>query len=176
MARHGCTKGRAGREAVGHSRHVVLFSDFDGVVHPRPTAGRTAGLFCSMHLLEEVLREIPEVEVVISSSWREHHPFEEIREYFAEDLRSRVVGVTQSLSHKRSPAWLRAYPRHAECIAWLQRNRLRGTYWLALDDSPEEFAPGCTQLIAVDGTEGLTPFVAGMLLQRLRSSIAGCGA
>jgi hypothetical protein len=175
MARLGCTKDDARLGAAGR---VVLFTDFDGVVHPRPTAGRDAGLFCSIHLLEDVLRHVPNVQVVISSSWREHHPLEEMREYFAEDLRERIVGVTPMLRRELEsiPESLLPYPRHAECIAWLHRERAPGTCWLALDDSPEEFVPGCTHLIPVDGSEGLTRFVAGMLLQRLRSSIAVCGA
>jgi len=178
MSSHGCTEGRAGRQAFGRSRRVVLFTDFDGVMHPRPTAGRDAGLFVSLHLFEGVLREVPAIEVVISSSWREHHPFDVMREYFAEDLRERIVGVTPLLRRELEsvPESLLPYPRHAECIAWLQRERAPGTCWLALDDSPEEFVPGCTHLVPVDGSEGLTRFVAGMLLQRLRSSIAVCGA
>jgi hypothetical protein len=155
-------------------RRAVLFTDFDGVLHPRPTAGRSSDLFCSMHLLEDVLREVPVIEVVISSSWREHHPFDEMREYFAEDLRTRIVGVTATLAGELEsvPRSLRAYPRHAECTAWLHRNRPQGTCWLALDDSPLEFAPGCTQLVVVDGAEGLTQQTAGDLLDRLRDCVS----
>jgi hypothetical protein len=175
MRSDGFIRRAAGQDALASMRRAVLFTDFDGVLHPHPTAGRSSDLFCSMHLLEDVLRQVPEVEVVISSSWREHHPFDEMREYFAEDLRERIVGVTPMLRSELASisASLRAYPRHAECIAWLQQNRPRGTCWLAIDDTPEEFPPECTQLIVVDGADGLTAATAAVLLDRLRSLASG---
>jgi hypothetical protein len=165
-----------GPESEMHSlkRGVVLFADFDGVLHPRPGAGRASGLFCSMHLFEDVLRQVPNVQVVISSSWREHHQIEEMREYFTEDLRRRIVGVTPILGGdaESAPASLRPHSRHAECITWLQRNRSPGTCWLALDDTPEEFAPECTQVMVIDGADGLTAATAAVLLDRLRDCVS----
>jgi hypothetical protein len=88
-------------------RHVILFLDFDGVLHPRPVAARNCEVFCAIHRLEDVLRQVPDVEVVISSSWRHHHPFGEMREYFAEDVRCRV-GVTPTCTISRT-GWPRTW-------------------------------------------------------------------
>jgi hypothetical protein len=150
---------------------MVLFIDIDGVLHPRPIIGRTGEheLFASLHLLEDVLRQVPHVEVVISSSWRERHPFDEMREYFAEDLRDRIVDVTPLPPLADVPPHLSDHQRHAECLAWLTRHRPAGTRWVALDDNAEEFAPGCENLLLVDGTQGLTPESAAQLLHCLQS-------
>lgn len=151
---------------------MILFLDFDGVLHPRPIIGRSgeADLFCSQHLLEDVLRKVPQVEVVISSSWREQHPLDEIREHFAEDLRDRIVGMTPRPGEdiELAPSKLADYPRHTQCVAWLVRHRPPGTRWLAIDDDAEHFSPRCAQLLLVDGSVGLTAATAARLLQRLR--------
>jgi hypothetical protein len=139
---------------------VILFLDIDGVLHSRPEPGEhgETDLFASLHLLEGVLRQAPNAEVVIASSWREHHPLEEMREYFAEDVRDRIVGVTPVLAGGL---------RHAECLAWLAQHRPAGTRWLALDDDAGEFEPGCANLLPIDGTVGLTADTASELLERL---------
>jgi hypothetical protein len=122
---------------------MVLFIDIDGVLHPRPIIGRPGEHepFASLHLLEDVLRHAPHVEVVISSSWRERHPLDEMREYFAEDLRDRIVDVTPLQPLADAPPHLSEHQRHAECLAWLTRHRPVGTRWVAIDDDAEEFAP-----------------------------------
>jgi hypothetical protein len=72
-----------------------------------------------MSLIEEVLREFQAVQVVISSSWREHHPMDEMREYFAIDLQPRIIGATP-LRYPASqvPAGLQDYVRQCECLTW----------------------------------------------------------
>jgi hypothetical protein len=62
---------------------LILFLDVDGVLHPEGPSREPK--FCRLPLLEEWLRGRPGVEVVISSSWREVHPFEELVSFFAED-------------------------------------------------------------------------------------------
>jgi hypothetical protein len=151
---------------------MILFLDFDGVLHPFPTIGRSgeADLFRSLHLLEDVLRQVPDIEVVISSSWREGHSFDELRGYFSEDLRERIVGTTPLPGEdiELAPADLVDFPRHTQCVAWLVRRRPAGTRWLAIDDNAEDFAPGCPQLLLLDGSVGLTCDSAAKLLRRLK--------
>lgn len=152
---------------------MILFLDFDGVLHPRPTIGRSGetDLFRSLHLLEDVLRQVAEVDVVISSSWREQHPLDELREYFSEDLRERIVDTTPLPGEdiELAPPELVEYPRHTQCVAWLARRRPAGIRWLAIDDIAEDFAPRCANLLLVDGSIGLTAETAGKLLRRLRA-------
>lgn len=153
----------------------ILFLDFDGVLHPRPIFGRPGetDLFCSLHLLEDVLRQVPQVEVVISSSWREDHPLDEIRQYFSEDLRDRIVGMTPMPGEdiELAPLDLVDFPRHTQCVAWLVRRRSAGTRWLAVDDDAEHFAPRCAQLLLVDGSVGLTADSAAELRDRLQGML-----
>jgi hypothetical protein len=60
----------------------LLYLDFDGVLHP--TTGKD--LFCRMHLLEKALT-CKDCQIIISSSWRFHHPFEYLLGLFPESLR-----------------------------------------------------------------------------------------
>ena len=71
---------------------MVLFLDFDGVVHP--DGAEIDRFFGCAPLIETVLLEFESVQVIISSSWREVHPLKEIREFFAPDIAARIVGAT----------------------------------------------------------------------------------
>lgn len=153
---------------------MILFLDIDGVLHPKPVPGRSGetDMFVSLHLLEGVLRQVPHVEIVISSSWREHHPLHELREFFAEDVRDRIIDVTPLVPLGVS-ADLADHGRHAECLAWLYRRRPAGTPWVAVDDSASDFAPGCANLLLIDGATGLTEQSAAELLERLQANKGG---
>jgi hypothetical protein len=59
----------------------ILFLDFDGVTHPDPHEAEE--LFTRLPLIEEVLRGFAACMIVISSNWRDSHPLEEMREFFA---------------------------------------------------------------------------------------------
>ena len=52
---------------------LILFLDFDGVLHPEGEDHILNGGadFCFLPRLEALLREFPWVKIVISSSWRE---------------------------------------------------------------------------------------------------------
>lgn len=52
----------------------VLFLDFDGVMH-RLNQGHT---FTNAPVLWSILESLSDLNVVISSSWREHYPFEKM--------------------------------------------------------------------------------------------------
>ena len=58
---------------------MLPFLDFDGVLHPDRSSVDL--YFCRLTLLEPWLRKRPQIEVVISSSWREAHPLDELREF-----------------------------------------------------------------------------------------------
>ena len=149
---------------------MILFLDIDGVLHPLPDPGRSGEeQFTRLELLEEVLRQLPHVEVVISSSWRELHPLEDIRTYFSHDVQARIVDVTPlRVAASEVPADVREFVRHSECLAWLRRRRPAGTPWLAIDDVADLWAPDCENLLLIDGSTGLTSDSAQVLLQRLR--------
>jgi len=132
-----------------------FFLDFDGVTHPEPCKRELE--FCCLPLIEEVLLEFPPVQIVISSSWREHYDLEQIRGFFAIDLRPRVIGVTASIN-RPSADWLPGsasqYVREWECDAWMKQHCDWGTPWLAIDDRAHWFRPECADLLLTDSKSG----------------------
>jgi hypothetical protein len=154
---------------------VIVFLDFDGVVHPENVSSQ-APLLCRLPLLEEVLREFPRVEIVISSSWRlrwrdPEIAAQEMRKHFSADIASRVIGVTPNhldLNWRAAPDGLSLYSRHWECETWLRANRPPGAPWLAMDDRAYLFWPFCKHLMVVNRATGFSLDNAQELRERLR--------
>lgn len=143
---------------------ILLFMDFDGVVHPESCS--SAQLFCCLPLIEMVLLRHPRVEIVISSSWREHHGLQELQGHFSPALRERVGGSTPI--YRQDPCEpAQCHVREIECRSWLQANR-PGALWLALDDNPRLFRKGCPNLLSIDGRVGFTAADALRLDARLQ--------
>lgn len=134
---------------------MILFLDFDGVTHPQPCFAEN--VFCRLPLIESVVREFARLDIVISSSWRDFHSIDEMREYFSVDLRERVIGVTPSIK-RPSPAWLPGqvpeFGRQWEIESWMQEHRRWGDRWLALDDRPYWFRPQSPDLLVTDAATG----------------------
>jgi hypothetical protein len=130
-------------------------------------------------VVEGVLRQFPEVEIVISSSWREYHPFDEMQDYFSTDIRERIVGMTPVIrgfwtdARTTAPESLMGYSRHIECVTWLRKNRDGFTSWLAIDDDKTIFRPDCKQLLLTESMKGFTEFDAHELRLRLHAMEAG---
>lgn len=86
--------------------------------------------------------------------------FEKLRDYFAEDLRVRVIGVTPLI--KLDP-WRQAESelqpqqpiRHADVLRWLSQSPWLGRRWAALDDQAELYKPEAPVVIC-DPRIGLT--------------------
>lgn len=104
---------------------MILFLDFDGVLHPE-FCHQGEKPFCHRDKLEMILRDHPQVEIVISSMWRQTRSLTELQALFPPDIGARIVGVT--------PDWrdlselyevIGNYPRHVEVEGWLrQANRV----------------------------------------------------
>jgi hypothetical protein len=71
-----------------------------------------------MHLLEEALVGM-DCQIIISSSWRFHHPFEYLQSLFPESLRGQVAGVT-------GDAFVGRWPRHSESSLTSQHSQAAG--------------------------------------------------
>ncbi|MEJ8850819.1 HAD domain-containing protein [Variovorax rhizosphaerae] len=126
---------------------MILFLDFDGVLHPVHD-GEFAGppVFCHLPRLERLLREFPRVDVVITSKWREHLSLEILREFFSEDIRPRVVGMTP-LTQPNSLGYMQAR-REEAVIAWLQEHGMHEGHWVALDADDWQFPNHRDRLVA----------------------------
>lgn len=119
----------------------VLMLDIDGVLHRTQT-----GTLSKLPMLEEWLRKHHNIEIVLSSSWRESWSVDELTELFSPDLQSRVLGTIPSLLDSL---------REDEILACVSVYRIKT--WVALDDMAEEFPKtGASHLVATDYYEGLT--------------------
>lgn len=145
--------------------NCILFLDFDGVMHPESC--RKPSFFCQLPLIEEVLRAQPQVEVVISSTWRYDHTLPELRAFFSPDIRSLIIGVTPSVAPTDHEGWipthLLQHHREWECRKWLRQHRPVDTPWLAVDDVSEWFLPDCENLLVTCSELGFQPAQASIL-------------
>ena len=153
---------------------MIAFLDFDGVLHPENVKSQEP-LLCRLPLVEEVLREFPRAEIVISSTWRlrwdSDVAVQEMRKHFSVDIALRVMGVTPScldLDWWAAPDGLFLYPRHLECETWLRAHRPPGAPWMAMDDRAYLFRPFCKNLMVVNRATGFSLANAQELRERLR--------
>lgn len=122
---------------------MLIFLDFDGVIHGNPAGER--GLFYYAPRIDNLLRRMPFVSIVISSSWRETYPLDVILEIFAVEVRHRIVGIT--------PVLIGA-TRYDEIQSWIESNNYVGP-WIALDDDMREFPAECPNLVLCNTRIGL---------------------
>lgn len=135
---------------------MILFLDFDGVTHPQfpskdyPDSENQR--FSFLPRLESVLREFPDVRIVIASSWRKQHSLAELKAYFAPDIATRIDGMTPSepsiSAHYTFPA---RGIRSREAHAWLNANGESNSPWLALEDDPFNWFPDDPVIFCDDG-------------------------
>ena len=145
---------------------TILFLDFDGVLHPSPTANET--VFSRLQHLWAILRARPDVDVVLSTSWREHFDPDVMLDFVtsngAENLRARFIGSNPVLRCAQS------FQREAECLAWLHGNGMHGRPWLAVDDDSAGFEDS-THLYLVDQKAGLTQTDVLQILARFQQKV-----
>ena len=129
---------------------MILFLDFDGVLHPHPNEG--AQFTCAPRVWELLSRH-PEVSIVFSTGWRFEHTLAALRQFATsqggEHLADRFIDSTPLLRHASD-----AGGRENDCRAWLAAARHAGP-WLALDDMPSLFEPDSAHLYPVNAKRGL---------------------
>lgn len=138
---------------------MLLFLDFDGVVHPR--AGNLFDLACLSHI-ERALKQFPIIEVVITSSWREQYTLEELKQLLGKDIAKRVIGQT--------PLIRGSYEKHVrynEVKQYLSDTNQLNRPWVALDDAPELY-PEDAPVVFVNGKTGMTERESEQLCIALR--------
>ena len=153
---------------------MILFLDFDGVLHPEPCIEH--GQFIHLRKFERWLRTHAEIEVVISSSWRNQVPWLEILDRFSADIQTRIVGRTPSrLQIVRSlvPTEVLIYKREAEIFEWRRMQGRLSDAWIAVDDIPSWFSPGCANLMLIDPATGITEGDLAALSKRVDDIIEG---
>ncbi|MDD5297958.1 MAG: HAD domain-containing protein [Rhodocyclaceae bacterium] len=128
---------------------MILFLDFDGVLHPvfprRDRTDEENQFFSCLPRLEAILREFPQCEIVIISSWREHRPWEVVIGAFAPDIAQRIIGATPVI--KAAERHYTKHPRFDEIRMFLAERDQASTCWLALDDDHALYPPDCSNLL-----------------------------
>jgi hypothetical protein len=102
-------------------------------------------LFSYLPRVEGVLRDFPEVQVAIASSWRVNRPWENVISAFSLDITARIIGATPVLIQKEPP--YRRHPRYDEILDFLNHKNLSDAEWIALDDDPELYPANCQNFI-----------------------------
>lgn len=138
------------------NRPMIVFVDFDGVMHRARVGTNIDRYFEHIGLLVAWLREHPSVQLVVSSSWREQYTLEELKDLLFhehQDLQDRVIGKTLDLSRLH-----REYERSKECQVWLADNKHDFGPWVAIDDEVRRFSPFFRDdhLVLCDAAVGLT--------------------
>lgn len=145
---------------------MILFLDFDGVLHPEsvyltasgPKLSGEGELFMWARILEQALVPYPEVRLVLSTSWVRHLGFSRAKKRLSPALQSRVVGSTWHSSMLKAWAdqvWWDQASRHGQIIRYVARAGAQS--WLALDDDDEGWpVSDLGRLIRVNGTNGIS--------------------
>lgn len=132
------------------SNRIILFLDFDGVLHPDAVFRRRGyGIFLHKHSLPaefhnaklfgyaehliEVLDDFPAVRIVLSSSWVASLHFSRALSHLPAALQVRVVGATYHTRH--TPDW-DLQTRYHQIMVHVVRHQL-GHAWVAIDNDPE---------------------------------------
>jgi len=95
---------------------MIIFLDFDGVLHPDPCFDKDK-LFICLPRLEQVLREFHSIRIVISSTWRLTRSLSDLKLFFSPDIANRIVGVTPTWRNHEEIVNIIGYQRHAEIEA-----------------------------------------------------------
>jgi DNA-binding CsgD family transcriptional regulator len=148
---------------------ALLFLDFDGVLHPQHEGEPTPvdDQFCHLPRVEAVLRDFPNIEIVISSTWRYQFTFENLLSHFADDIRPRIIGTT--LLYERNH-YIHSQ-REREIIDWLAASGRTAEPWAAIDDSTWQFQEHIGHLIACRWYQGFDDRAE----QELRIKLCGLG-
>lgn len=90
---------------------MTRFLGFDGVLHLDPSANQFK--FYQRNLIEDILREFPQVDIVLSAIWRLRYPLDTsgdtLKHHFSSDIAERIVGSRQItrawIAIRRRTAW-----------------------------------------------------------------------
>jgi hypothetical protein len=134
---------------------MLLFLDFDGVLHPVRSNG--LGFFCRLELLETTLARYPDVQIIISSSWREAYPGGVLSDMLGR-LGSRFIGLTPVLGESRYSEILKVMEAHPNIP------------YVILDDDPSLFPTDCQELLLCDPLIGFDERAVEELERRIQSA------
>lgn len=120
----------------------LVFTDFDGVLHPLDAELPEGRRFCWLPVLESLLNGHPDVHIVVHSSWR--------YEYTDSELHTLLGPLGQRFAGSAPRG-----PREQSIELVLQANRLV-RHHLVLDDDKQEFTGRAVNLLPLDSRRGIS--------------------
>ncbi len=124
-----------------------LFLDFDGVLHPNRLG--ESNYFQFEEYLIPACNLIPDLMIVLSTSWTQTHGFEMTRDFLHPDLAKKVVGMT----FDGRPDW-DELTRFEQIKSYVDAHEI--TDWIALDDDVKDWHTGYTRnIVECDGRTGI---------------------
>ena len=124
---------------------MILFLDYDGVLHPDEAYHTKKGiaLGCDEHnlfehaqLLTDLLDPYPHVQIVLSTSWVWVLGYAEARARLPKQLQEKVKGATWHSQMEDRHLWM-YYPRHNQIDKYVKRHCL--TDWIAIDNDDTDW-------------------------------------
>lgn len=146
---------------------MLLFLDFDGVLHPEYDGMSVPPEVAFRHLprFEAVMRDFHAVEVVISSMWRYHYSLDGLKTHFSPDIAARIIGTTPLI--EREEGKYLPDRREGEILKWLAENGREHEDWIAVDDAAWQFPKHRNRVIGCVHVYGLDDEAADVLRTRL---------
>lgn len=147
---------------------MILFLDFDGVLHPDAVYLRLNGeielrapgaLFMWAPALADALEAHPQIRIVLSTSWARNLGYHTARKALPVELRQRVIGATWHSAMGRG--WPDYIPwddqtRFQQIAAYLSRLEAPMP-WLAIDDDAQGWPDYLRErLVQTDAMRGLS--------------------
>jgi len=126
---------------------VILFLDFDGVLHPsevylvegKPVLMYEGELFMWAHHLEQILACRLDVRIALSTDWVRRFGFERAKAYLPAYLQKRVIGATwhsgitaEGGGFALQETWYDLATRYQQIARYVERARVQE--WVAIDD------------------------------------------
>ena len=127
---------------------MILFLDIDGVLHP--SSGSSPFVPTCVAVLETLLSDCPDIEIVITSSWREQKSLPELKALLGAQIGPRVIGITPVIDEP-----FLHHVRFHETQMYLTNTDVPDTPWVAVDDEIGNYPPDSPVVIA-DRRTGLT--------------------
>lgn len=135
-----------------------LFFDFDGVMHGEEF---NCALFSHAKMISDRLVPYKDnFKIIISSSWREDHNIDFLRQVFGEALSKNVVGITPITTNG-----MNYHGRYLEIKQYCKAYHIHDNQWKAIDDLARLFPENCPQLILTNSSTGITPKVLDLVEQ-----------
>lgn len=152
---------------------MILFLDFDGVLHPAYDGMATPAerCFCHLRRFEAIMQDFPAVEIVISSSWRYQFSLDNLQSRFSPEIAARITGTTPL--HLDAAGEPLNIPREQEIVNWLIARDRADEPWIAIDDAVWQFRQHRDHLVACIWYEGLDDAVEMKLRVALAQDMHG---